>query len=33
MQTRTLGADDAVMQTRERVSLRDRPVTNDFRDE
>jgi catechol 2,3-dioxygenase-like lactoylglutathione lyase family enzyme len=32
VQTRRLGADDAVMQVRERLSLRQRPATNDFRD-
>jgi len=33
VQTRVLGDEDAAMQVRERVSLRDRPATNDFRDE
>ena len=32
VQTRTLDDDDAVMQVRERVSMRRRPATNDFRD-
>ncbi|HWP65002.1 MAG TPA: VOC family protein [Candidatus Limnocylindria bacterium] len=32
VQTRELGADDAVLQVRERLSLRQRPATNDFRD-
>jgi hypothetical protein len=32
VQTRPLGADDAVLQVRERLSLRQRPATNDFRD-
>lgn len=32
VQTRPLTDDDAVMQVRERVSLRQRPATNDFRD-
>lgn len=33
VQTRELGDDDARMQVRERVSLRQRSATNDFRDE
>ena len=32
VQTRPLTEDDRVMQVRERVSLRQRPATNDFRD-
>jgi catechol 2,3-dioxygenase-like lactoylglutathione lyase family enzyme len=32
VQTRPLLADDGVMQVRERLSMRQRPATNDFRD-
>lgn len=32
VQTRPLTADDRVMQVRERVSMKQRPATNDFRD-
>jgi catechol 2,3-dioxygenase-like lactoylglutathione lyase family enzyme len=32
VQTRALTADDGVMQLRERISMRQRPATNDFRD-
>ena len=32
VQTRPLVADDGVMQVRERLSMRQRPATNDFRD-